>query len=445
MKRVFFVSYSTHAQGLELIEGIAMRVDAEPAYWIGGLPEFKNDVLAKFPGVTYQRQIESNVSGPPDQLLDPKSQIEYVIGGIAFEKMALTLMDRFLEDIQIHSYQDKLTHLYWLVDKYARLLKKMMPQFCYFGELPHSLGTFILYSLCREMGVRTVISGYAYFPDRARYINKLEEIGNGKWASQSIALSPESAVEIDKIVSKFQSNYDAAKPSYMHKKRHYNPLYIIPRLDIFKEKRILRRVYNSLAVKQAPDGPYVYVALHYQPEATTAPMGNIFHNQWLLTKLISDNLPAGWKIAVKEHPSQWAYTKRNQRHFRSKYFYQSIASIKNVIMMPVEYNSFTLLDGSRIVATVSGTISLEAILRKKNCMLFGLSPYSGYDGITIVKDNETCSAAFGKAMNDVLPDIEKIRLSFRKDFDTSLPYIVANDINTFDVARHVEKILDILQ
>ena len=52
--------------------------------------------------------------------------------------------------------------------------------------------------------------------------------------------------------------------------------------------------------------PFVYVPLHLQPERSTNPLGGVFDEQYLMVGMISSELPSGWRIYVKEHPSQFA-------------------------------------------------------------------------------------------------------------------------------------------
>ncbi len=431
--------YSSHPQGVALVDALARDVDAEPAYWIGGLPDFKHIVETKFPGVVYQTQFQSNVNGPPDCLLDSTSHLDEVLkNSPTYEQMTISIMDRFLFNIGIEGHLDKISHFYYLLDRYSRLLKKIKPVVVYFGEVPHSLGTFTLYNLCRQFGIKTVISAYTCFADRVRYIHQFEQIGNSIGYNPAYVASEKAKAEAEKLIQRMQrTNYTAGQPWYMAKTGHRNPFYILPKLDIFYYKWKLERYYKALTKNTLPTEPFIYVPLHYQPELSTAPMGDIFNSQWLMIRLISENLPKGWKIVIKEHPSQVGYTKSNQRFFRSRYFYKTISELPGVHVLPTSFNSFEILDAARMVATITGTVAMEAVLRGKYCIMTGWSPFQQLDGIYHVRDNAGCRLAFEDALKGGKPSVEKCRSFLQWLYDQTLPYRIANDTEGFDIRQHL--------
>jgi hypothetical protein len=87
--------------------------------------------------------------------------------------------------------------------------------------------------------------------------------------------------------------------------------------------------------------PFVYYPLHYQPESTTSPLGGVYHQQILLIETLAAAIPDGWEVYVKEHPLQWMYRMR-ERYSSVRYpgYYERIARIKNVRLVPFETNTF---------------------------------------------------------------------------------------------------------
>ena len=66
-------------------------------------------------------------------------------------------------------------------------------------------------------------------------------------------------------------------------------------------RRRLKKTYDRLCSDPDLSQPYIYVALHYQPEQTTSPSGGVYVHQDLMVGLLASHLPSGWKIYVKEH------------------------------------------------------------------------------------------------------------------------------------------------
>jgi hypothetical protein len=134
----------------------------------------------------------------------------------------------------------------------------------------------------------------------------------------------------------------------------------------------LKKYHHDLA--SAPvdfDRPYVFVALHYQPEKTTCPLGGNFYDQIYMLRLLSEALPEGWSLYVKDHPSQFvsSYTRYGE-HFRSVGFYQSINELSNARLIPLNTDAFTLIDRCQAVATVTGNSAWEGVIRGKPGLVF---------------------------------------------------------------------------
>jgi len=121
---------------------------------------------------------------------------------------------------------------------------------------------------------------------------------------------------------------------------------------------------------------YVFFALHFEPERTTNPDGDVFHDQMLalikLRKLLPDNID----IFVKEHQTQFYMADRGARG-RSPLFYNTIKGINGVKLAESKINSFNMIEKSIFVATISGTMAREAAIMKKKSLIFGDSWFNG--------------------------------------------------------------------
>ena len=161
------------------------------------------------------------------------------------------------------------------------------------------------------------------------------------------------------------------------------------------------------------DLPFVYVPLHYQPEATTCPDGGVvFSDQREVIDVLSAALPEGWNLYVKEHVTQFVAGLQGDMS-RDLSFYSDIDYHRNVRLVPVEYNSFRLIDASKAVATVTGTAGWEAMVRGTPALVFGYPWYRGCDGAFHVPSYELCKRALEVIRDGYQVDHERVRLWLR--------------------------------
>ncbi|KYG82855.1 capsular polysaccharide export protein, LipB/KpsS family [Roseivirga echinicomitans] len=118
--------------------------------------------------------------------------------------------------------------------------------------------------------------------------------------------------------------------------------------------------------------------LHYQPERTTLPEGGIFNQQILAIQQLRQILPNDITIYVKEHPS--TYRNFFKYKTRTKKFYETISALANIKLVSMETNTFELIDYSLFVATITGTVAIEAACRGRVAVYFGNSVYQNLPG-----------------------------------------------------------------
>ena len=195
---------------------------------------------------------------------------------------------------------------------------------------------------------------------------------------------------------------DGAEPDYMRRhrareakaSRRLPPDAALPDTDgVFEADRIrprgllgLRRTIAARSHRLAtaldrvaappPDGPYVYLPLHYEPEKTSLPDGGAHHDQFALIATLRAWLPPGMAIAVKEHPSQTMRTLRGHLG-RTPAFYRLAAGIEGVTLVRPDTPSRTLIEGSTFVASLTGSAALEAAILGRRALTFGTCWYEG--------------------------------------------------------------------
>lgn len=129
-------------------------------------------------------------------------------------------------------------------------------------------------------------------------------------------------------------------------------------------------------------GDFVYFPLQLQPEMTTSSLGGMFRDQAYAIERLSEILPDGVRILVKENPKQGAY-------MRGPLFFHRLRRIKNVTFLPSWADTHALTDGARFVAAITGTVGWEAICSGKPAVVFGKAWYRKLPGVHEFSDDLT--------------------------------------------------------
>lgn len=178
----------------------------------------------------------------------------------------------------------------------------------------------------------------------------------------------------------------------------------------------LPRAYARLQSPPDFSAKYVYFPLHLQPEFSTNPLGGQLKDQLLVLELLAASLPSGWKIYIKEHPTEWPVAGTRFHPYRFSSYYRTMARFSCVQFVPITTDTFELIRHAQAVATVSGTAGFEALLRGKPALIFGFPWYMFAPGVFRVDSVATCRAAFAKIIVGYTPHSASI-IQFLKQLD----------------------------
>ncbi|MBI1812559.1 hypothetical protein HYR82_02145 [Candidatus Peregrinibacteria bacterium] len=145
--------------------------------------------------------------------------------------------------------------------------------------------------------------------------------------------------------------------------------------------------YDEHAAEPDLTKPFVYFPLHYQPEATTLPMGGVYADQILIARMLNAELPEGVILYIKEHPS------RSNWQSRSVEYYKEFLQLSKVRFVPKRFNTFLLREHCRAVATVTGSAGFEGLFRGKPVFLFGTRYYENAQGVFPIRSLRDCREA----------------------------------------------------
>ena len=269
------------------------------------------------------------------------------------------------------------------------VLRHVEPDVLVFGEVPHSASMYLLYRLARTLGIPTVVLRWGPTPMHVSAVSSIDERLIDEIQPQ-VGASPIVSRSSLAYIRTLRGTYSAARPAYSQDSRlvlarvkariQSRNLTVQPRLlAAMASRQRLRRSLDQLTIDLAAlEGKVLSVFLHMQPERTTCPEGGRYVQQWLMISELSNALSEGWTLAVREHPLTFG---TGPRLVQTLEFYQAAVALGNVQLVKVDESPFDLVGRSEAVATVTGTIGLEAAARGKPALVFGNAPYRGCEAV----------------------------------------------------------------
>ena len=200
---------------------------------------------------------------------------------------------------------------------------------------------------------------------------------------------------------------------------YFEYLYYMSRTLI--KNKLNKKFYKSISTENLDlDCKYVFCALHYQPEKTTSPLGGEFDDQEYMIKLISQLVPKGWLVYVKEHPSQFVSSYARYGEKRSRGYYRSILKCPNVRFVPLTSDTFSLIDNSMAVATVTGTVGWESVVREKPALIFGHAWFKNCNAVFHITSVDDLMRALSVISKGYAVNYDHVRLFAKIVFDNSV-------------------------
>lgn len=276
--------------------------------------------------------------------------------------------------------------------------------------IPHQIPDVIIYHLCKLHGIPVVYFHMSTERDTAFIEHDIEEsaVQLGQRYEELLRefknVSDPEAIPLSRFQDRYRALTGAAgeKPaleqismytSYGQRLRSllsmpflilwYGFQYLTPRglvraWQALVRSRLIRErdaFYTANAITPDLTVPYVYYPLHLQPEASTVPMGGAFADQVMLARLLSQALPPGVLIYVKEHYKKSSWLGRTLRD------YKDLLALRNVRLIALDVSTFALREHCCAVATVTGTAGFEGLFRGKPCLMFGHRFYQYARGV----------------------------------------------------------------
>lgn len=420
--RLFFIGWSTTLPELAKIVLEVKNKGHQILYWSGVNLNLVNK--SNFPETIFHDHFEALAGKPAPSIDDSRfvpPEAKLLKELYETESIILTMMNKKYSYLSVTERK----HLYYHLIKYWRgVIQKFKPDAIVFMSIPHTVYDFVIYSLAKLFKIKTIMFDFTWVSDRFFVLN--DYIKGGTYINQAMQADNKDYI-LEEISSDLREYYNKqvtpntdATPAYIKEyMRIYSGInklflkykalaYAVRRGRIFKEilaylfkpfRSNLKKEYTGVQSDPDFDKKFIYVPLHFQPECSTTPVGEAFVDQILMVETLSAAIPEGWLLYVKEHPAQWRPMGLNYNDFRYRNYYKHLAEFNNVRIVPIETNSFSLINKAQAVATVGGTAGWEAVLRSKPCLIFGYPWYQHCPGVFKVSDAASCKAVIDKILS----------------------------------------------
>lgn len=458
MKRIFFIE-CVGPIWHGVVKECALQAQWQPILWTGALEE-EAAVAAIYPDTIFITGPDAALGLPQATWRLPALDAQLLVALASEETIALHMMDRmdpacgngFSHDARRRHYHSLLR--YWL-----GALDELQPELIVFSISPHIVFDYVLLALARYRGIPTFMFERIGLPG---WIFPMEDFRQGSPRLRA-ALHQKSTVQVDQVpdafrkwllasvsgeaavpanfqrkIERYKLSSNAKMPSLWRAMTHEfkraavllrrnglrpapnsylrsqyfphgrcGPLEtFVSRLKGVFAKRQLMRFHDARA-RTDDAAKYILLALHYQPERATVPIGMEFGDQTLIVDLLAKSLPAGWKLLVKEHPWQLQPFGRGEVQ-RTEEFYSFISAHPNVVLLPRDAATASLVRGAYAVATVTGSVGWDALCSGIPVLLFGAAWYRDCAGVFTITSRADADAALGAIESGSKPDLKDL-------------------------------------
>ena len=295
-------------------------------------------------------------------------------------------------ELNFHQYLD---HFNLILNYYYKLFIENEIDLFIHNNSPHVGYDYIPNILAEELGIKTLYLEQTIIPNRFFYYWQFDDFGSFKTAQKLFESKPfelENKFEKDlpymnkkllrsgfkfsniKNLSSLNKELTTYVPEYQFAKEFFKSEYRGQAYYRYKLKKKYDENRKKLSSTIDLGKPFVYFALHLQPEKTTSSWGGKYSDQALALEHLSSILPKDWKIYVKENPKQ-TYFMRNPEFFRR------LERIPNLELVSTAYNTYDLITNAKLCATITGTVGWEAITGGTPVLIFGSPWYKTLPGV----------------------------------------------------------------
>lgn len=317
--------------------------------------------------------------------LEEKNRLSDIIDFVTRDKLTEELWDRTMSSfIFNYSTRNEVTIIKMTISAY-RFVSKHKPEFMLLYECSHNIRTWVVGRVCEALGIPVRYGRNGIFHWRNVLLEGMNKYPNLVKDCRSIdGFSDWEYKLFEEINGRYEKGTDAIKPEYLQvmQDKGIKKIYSFwkdlkddwKRLDRVLYKFYCYKNYEKLCSHEIPD-KFIVFYLHLQPERTTLPEGYGFTQQYKAIALLNEVIPDDWKVVVKEHPATfYRYCKPNGRWPQ---LYKDLAALSKVILIPLETDTYMLMEKCKCVVSIAGTVCREAMMMGKPALQFGIDAFWG--------------------------------------------------------------------
>jgi len=424
------------------------KFNIEPVYWIGWNENNESNQCHEFfPNIIYHDISDAWKGIFPDNVEINNSNIDLIDileQNFFHELVTIKMIDRLDPDQRSFNFTERQRFYRSLLEKWYKIIDNYKIDLIIAPAIPHRVFDYVIYIISKYLKLKFMTIIMTSIPDLILITEDVYHLPPKLITRYNSLISKNDRIYLTNNIRKYLTNlkneYKHAEPEYMKRlrdtivlKRKFPPIYLIPiriinrfinnhklvktyikdkkksleessftikqmkniKKDGIKYKIFLKNYYEDICIQYNKNIDYAFVALHYQPEETSCPLGGIFADQLIIVKLLKKIIPSNWTIYIKEHVSQF-HPELEGETGRDIHFYNELKKIRGVQFISTNVNPFEVIDNARFVATITGTIGWEAINRNKPVLVFGNAWYKHCNGAFIIQNEEDIIEAVNK-------------------------------------------------
>lgn len=283
--------------------------------------------------------------------------------------------------------------IYTIYVIYKDFLLQTKPDFIVFPDI-ETVNGVLLVNLCKELDIGVMVTAHArqfdvsfFSPDYKetlpQYLGNYTEsdikrarefiqapiqkaiIGNDR-EEQKIEIKPISNLFFRLITSiknyyKYEKNGIFDTNLYLRIRLNFEHYFELWREWFFNKYQI--RFFNITKTKDIIPDNYILLLLQVTPESSINTFERFFIEQEKVIDLVRLNMPSNYTLLVKEHPAM--------RGMRSSSWYKKMRYKSGVKLVTHKLNTQALVEKSKLVVTVTGSVGIECYHMDKPVLMFG--------------------------------------------------------------------------
>ena len=392
-------------------------------WWVPGSEAF-DPALAEQSAMT-----PGAITSLPVMEANPEDVLQY-----HYVSQRLSAWDRFYtpHSMSGESFCEKQNKYKYYLSVFYAYLKREQPDFVLFGIDPHLGLDYVFYQAAQRTGIPVLIIHQSLQLRAIMILDTIERMGdmlslpdypyqndvefplaNEPMEWYYMSAPPRATKEANEDFRASHSGLAERVKAWIRKgyRRHrrlFGLKYLVDwnrAADKRARKAFEAAQARSVRVKLPLDQPFVYFALHLQPEATSAPQAGRYVDQLDAVCRIRELLPNEVAIIVKENPKQ-------THLMRDYWFFKRLEAIPNTYYAAGIVDTNLLIDKSLFTSTLLGSTAWESVCRLKPSLVFGHAWYTPVPGIFSIDDgpnyDEIVNCKF------TLADVNRVRLALSR-------------------------------